>query len=216
MIKKIKIKDEETLKRLHFKTASFEKVNVLFGGNGSGKSTLLKYLEKGLKENSKDIEKDPNSKYIVHTYYNGKDNERHNNPSPMDSKNYAPKLAKRMHALYLSEGQSIVYSFSGWLNDFLNSYTKEDQHIIIFDEIDSGLSCDHVNVILHMFHDEVFNKDNIQVFIASNMYHWVHALKKVFSLYEGKSIEINSYEEYFRTQQDMQREVGAKSDFNFL
>ena len=48
------------------------------------------------------------------------------------------------------------------------------------------------------------------------MYHWVYCLKKVFSMYTGKFIQIDNYDDYFRMQMDNQRKVGKKSNFNFL
>jgi energy-coupling factor transporter ATP-binding protein EcfA2 len=216
MVDKVTITDHR-VDRMHFKEASFEKLNLLFGGNGSGKTTLLNYIKDGLETGSPDLSKSTSMKYIVHSYYNSKDNNRHNNPNPYgESQAYTHGLVTRFRANEVSEGQSIIYSFSEWLNNFLESYTKDDFHVIILDEIDSGLSCDHVNVILHILNDNILDKDNVQIFVSSNMFHWVYALKRVFSMYEGEFFDIDSYEEYFRIQMDHQQVVGAKSDFNFL
>lgn len=204
-------------KRMHFKDASFRKLNILFGGNGAGKTTLLDLIKDNALKGFPDIEKDDDKKYVMHSYANSKDNERLNSPSPFaDSSVFARESASRFHAHTISEGQSIIYSFSEWINNYLEKYNTEDYHIVVLDEIDSGLSCDHVNVILHILNEHVFSKDNVQAFISSNMYHWVYAVKEVFSMYDGNFIKIDSYDEYFKLQMDNQQKVGKKSDFNFL
>lgn len=217
MIKSIKINDKETLKRLHFSEASFYNFNILFGGNGAGKTTLLNYLKDSIEHGSKDLVKSTKKKYHVHSYFNSKDNNRYNVPNPMgNSQEYTRLLSTRLHAHEISEGQSILYSFSEWLDYTLKAINKTGYHIILLDEIDSGLSCDHVNVIIHMVNDNLLSLDNVQVFISSNMYHWAYVAKDVFSMYDGNFIRIDSYEQYFRIQQDNQHTVGKKSDFNFF
>lgn len=199
---------EHLQSRMHFKKCEFERLNILFGGNGSGKTTLLDAIEKHF---------EGNEEVDVISYRNSKDNERHNNPSPLaESQHYARELANRLHASGISEGQSIIFSFNKWLDITLKSLDKNKKYVIILDEIDSGLSCDHVNVIMHVLNDYFSSKKNVQLFVASNMYHWVHSHNRVFSMYKGKFIEIHSYDEYFKKQMDMQQKVGKKSKFNFL
>ena len=216
MLKSIVI-PKSVIKRMHFKEASFKNVNILFGGNGAGKTTLLNLIKDNVASGFPDIEKDDDKKYVIHSYVNSKDNERLNNPSPYtESSTFVREAVSRMHAHTISEGQSIIYSFSEWLNTYLKEYNTEDFHIVVLDEIDSGLSCDHVNVILHLLNEHVFSKKNVQTFISSNMYHWVYAAKEVLSMYKGKFIKIDSYDEYFKLQMNNQQKVGQKSDFNFL
>lgn len=218
MLSSIRIKDENVKSRLHFKSAKFEKINILFGGNGSGKSTLLQYIEESLEEGSANIKRDSTKKHLVHKYYNSKHNDRLNNPNGFSSsgKDYGTALLQKVEALEVSEGQSIMYSFTLWLQGVQKLITNDTEHVILIDEIDSGLSCDHVNVMLHILNDCFFSKSNVQVFIASNAFHWVYVMKKVFSMYTGTMIRINSYEEFFKIQMDKQVEVGTKSDFNFI
>lgn len=163
------------------------------------------------------IKVDSDKKHVICSYYNSKDNDRQNNPNPMgDSSNYATKLARRLHASGISEEQGIIYSISQWVSNFTDNYSEDIEYIVLLDEIDSGLSCDHVNVVLHLLNDNIFNRPNVQAFISSNMYHWAYTAKTVFSMYTGEFLEIPSYDGYFKIQQSNQKMVGAKSDFNFL
>jgi ABC-type multidrug transport system ATPase subunit len=206
MITEFKI-DTKYKSRMHFKECSFGRVNVLLGGNGSGKTTLIGNIneyatDKGIK---------------VYKYFNSKDNDRHNNPNPMGgSHEYTEQLARRFISSEMSEGQSIIYGISKWVNEICIDY-KNEESIVLLDEVDSGLSADHVLIVIGLLNAELFNKKNLQFFISSNMYHWVYALgDNLFNMYEGKPIKINSYEEYYKYLYSKQLEVGKKSGYNFL
>ena len=223
MIKSITITNKEFINRLHFTNCEFKRFNILFGGNGSGKSSLFRCIKDTLvgktifNDSLATLEFNVDDEHMLHTFYNAKDNFRHNNPNPMIEDGYTESLVQRVNAANVSEGQSIIYTFSHKFDAILTAIedNKDKQHVILFDELDSGLSCDHVNVVMHMI-SMLLEHNNVQIFVATNMYHWVHVHKEVLSMYTGEFIKINSYEDYFRIQMDNNNAVGQKSDFNFL
>jgi len=215
MIQSITIpKDHPWRKRFHFSKAKFnDRLNILLGGNGSGKSSLIHLLEK---QECCTVD----GENIILSYRNSKDNDSKNDPSPFgNSSNYAQDLARRFHVSSISEGQSIIYSISKFIHKLETSLETnvEQHHVVLLDEIDSGLSCDHVNVVLWLISDLLDRfPGRLQFFVATNMYHWIWVVKSAISLYDGKTVGEMTYQEYFQLHNSNREMVGKKSDYNFL
>lgn len=210
MIKEVRVKKdsfEEDV--LLFKSAKFNKLNILFGGNGVGKTTLLN----GIANNKLDM--DISKELIIKTYVNSRDNFRHINKA--NYKNYGVALLQKVNANEMSEGQSIIYSLMTYIEnakDIANK-NKDKTVVLVLDEIDSGLSAENINMILHILL-EFLEIDNTQLFLSSNHYHFVYVFKKVFNMYTGKVVEFNSYEEYFNELTKQMVCLGKKRNLKFL
>lgn len=222
MIKSIRVKknsfEEEIL--LFKELDNIKKINILFGGNGVGKTTFLN----GIKDNSLEIDFEGETEIIQYT--NSKDNIRNmgNNISHFYKEKPSVYLSGKevyemVYANRLSEGQSIVYSLLRFIRvvEEKIKFSKKDI-VLIFDEVDSGLSCENINMFLHLISDlinENTNK-NIQIFISTNNYHFVHVFKVVLNMYEGKYRKIENYEEYFNLLAENMVELGKKRSMNFI
>lgn len=210
MIKSIKVKKdsfEEDV--LLFESADFKKLNILFGGNGVGKTTLLN----GIVNSKLDI--DTSKELIIKTYTNSKDNFRH--IDKVSYTNYGRALLQKVKANEMSEGQSIIYSLLSYIENAKEvAIQNQDKTVVlVLDEIDSGLSAENINMILHILLD-FLKIDNTQLFISSNHYHFVYVFKKVFNMYTGKQIEINSYDEYYEILSNEMISLGKRRCLKFL
>lgn len=210
MIKEVRVKKdsfEEDI--LLFKSAKFNKLNILFGGNGVGKTTLLNGIT------NKKLDMDISKELIIKTYINSRDNFRHINKA--NYKNYGVALVQKVNANEMSEGQSIIYSLMAYIEDAkdIANKNKDKTVVLVLDEIDSGLSAENINMILHILL-EFLEIDNTQLFLSSNHYHFVYVFKKVFNMYTGKVVEFNSYEEYFNELSKQMVSLGKKRELKFL
>lgn len=210
MIKSIKVKDDSFEKEiLLFEEAKFKKLNILFGGNGVGKTTLLN----GIINNKLDI--DSSKELIIKSYVNSKDNFRHIEKA--NYKDIGRALLQKVNAKEMSEGQSIIYSLLTYIENAKNIAIENSDKtvVLVLDEIDSGLSSENINMILHILIDFLKEK-NTQLFVSSNHYHFVYVFKKVFNMYTGDWIEINSYEEYYKKLEQEMIGLGKKRGLKFL
>lgn len=210
MIKGMKVKKESFEEDiLLFKTANFKKLNILFGGNGVGKTTLLN----GIINNT--LELDIETELIIKSYINSQNNFRH--ISQVVYKDIGTALLQKTNANKMSEGQSIIYSLLAYIEDARNEAIQNPDKtvVLLLDEVDSGLSAENINLILHMICD-LLNIENIQIFISTNHYHFIHVFKKVFNMYTGKVSEFKSYEEYYNELSTRMVDLGKKRDLVFL
>lgn len=210
MIKSIKVKPKSFESDiLLFKTARFRRLNILFGGNGVGKTTLLN----GIANNKLELNTD--KELIIKSYVNSRDNFRHIDKT--NYKNIGIAAIQKMNANNLSEGQSIIYSLLAYLENTkkIAEENPDKTVVLILDEVDSGLSAENINMILHMIL-ELLEIKNTQLFISTNHYHFVHVFKKVFSMYTGELIMLNSYEEYYEALTKEMVSLGQKRDLKFL
>ena len=193
--------------------------NVLFGGNGVGKTTLIDAIKQG------NLEVEFNRDTEVLSYINSDDNIR-NIDRKLDhfyssKKTIEPSMediASKLHANTLSEGQSIIYSLIRFLG-FAEGKLKESKKdlVLLFDEVDSGLSSENINMFVHLLLDLIDRyKGRIQVFVSSNNYHFVFIFKTVLNMYTGKYEKINSYEEYYKLLAENMVKLGKKRGLNFL
>lgn len=206
MVTKIKCNNE----RLHFKELEVKsRLNVLVGGNGVGKTTFLKGLKEGKfkVECSKDIE------YI--SYTDSVDNyvNRHGEVRNLD------ECVSIMEANSMSEGQGILYSllsFLQYIEERLEILGDSKSIVVLLDEVDSGLSVDAINVLLHEVIRLLSRYEGVQFFISSNNYHFTYVINEVVNMYSGEYITINNYDEYFKIMVQGMQEVAKKSNSNFL
>lgn len=207
MINKIYCND----KRLHFKELEIKgRLNILVGGNGVGKTTLLNGIKR------KEYEIESTTPIEIKQYSNSKDNYRVKTSANMTT----PQMITQANAKFMSEGQSILYS----LISFLGNIEKEAERlleekkslIVILDEVDSGLSVDAINVLMHIIIDILNTHMNVQFFISSNNYHFTFVHNNIINMYNGKYQKINSYEEYFNLMISGMQKVGKKSNYSFL
>ena len=207
MIRKIYCDDE----RLHFKELEInQRLNILVGGNGVGKTTLLN----GIHENC--YKMDTNKSIEIIKYSNSRDNIRVKTGLNMTT----PQLVACANAKSMSEGQSIMYSivsfFAKLKEEALELDNKNKSLVVVLDEVDSGLSVDAINVVMHFICDMLKNYKNTQFFVSSNNYHFTYIQKDVINMYTGRYKKINSYEEYFELMISGMQTVGKKSDYSFL
>lgn len=207
MIRKIYCKDE----RLHFKQIEIkQRLNILVGGNGAGKTTLLEGIV------DKRYEMDTDRDVEIRKYSNSQDNLRVKERLNMSTS----QMIVCLNAKNMSEGQSIMYSlisFFAKVKEEASEFLKENKSlVIVLDEVDSGLSVDAVNVVMHFVYDILNNYDNVQFFISSNNYHFTYVQKEIVNMYTGRYKKINSYEEYFKLMVGGMQKIGEKSDYNFL
>lgn len=209
MIKSIKVKSGSIEdKILLFKNADFKKLNILFGANGVGKSTLLN----GIINNSFDL--DVERDIIIQPYINSKDNFKYR--QKLDCKKMDILPLQEVNTESLSEGQSITYSLLVYLEHAKNTALNNPDKtiVIVIDEIDS-LSTENINMISQII-VELYDIENIQIFVSSNHYHFVYVFKKVFNMYLGRETQLNSYEEYYKELSRRKYCLGKRRDFTYL
>lgn len=210
MITKIKTK-ENTLERdiLLFKeTDMLKRLVLLFGGNGVGKTTFLN----GIKE--KTLELETNKPLKIRMYTNSKNNISKVNVEIKDIE----LLQQIVLSKNMSEGQSIIFSFLGFLESVKNDCENNPDKtvVMILDEIDSGLSSENINMFCHLLNEALEDYKNLQIFLSSNNYHFVMIYESVFNMYNGKWDKINSYDEYYQKLANNMVYLGKKRDLKFL
>lgn len=210
MINSITIKNNKIL--LFKKMSALKKINILFGGNGVGKTTFLNSLQ------NNEFELITNNENQIYLRYTNSKNNFKNLDKPYYN-DTVMALNQRYIANHLSEGQSIIYSlisFLDYVKEEANKIEQKKSIIVILDEVDSGLSAENINFILHIITDMVKEYSNIQFFISSNHYHFVYVFKEVMNMYNGKWTVINNYDEYFKLLSNNMVNLGKKRELSFL
>ena len=195
MIKSISINKGSNLEEiLFFNKMNLEQVTLLFGANGVGKSSLIKGILKQ-KEIKFNCDKETKLYSYINTEQNFRNMDKNSNLSYKDMFN--PYLFKqKFDASELSEGQSIIYSLQDIFELCVQIKDDSNDSVILLDEIDSGLSIDNVEYLSDKIKEITDKYSNIQFIIAFNNFEFCRNFPKVFNMYNGKYITIESYEQY--------------------
>lgn len=195
MIKSISINKGSNLEEiLFFNKMNLEQVTLLFGANGVGKSSLIKGILK-----QKEIKFDCDKEIKLYSYINNEQNFRNMNKNSNLSYEdmFNPYLInKKYNAEELSEGQSIIYSLQDIFELCMQIKDDSNDSVILLDEIDSGLSIDNVDYLSDKIKEITDKYSNIQFIITFNNFEFCRNFPKVFNMYNGKYINIESYEQY--------------------
>ena len=195
MIKLISINKGSNLEEiLFFNKMNLEQATLLFGANGVGKSSLIKGILK-----QKEIKFNCDKEIKLYSYINNEQNFRNMNKNSNLSYEdmFNPYLInKKYNAEELSEGQSIIYSLQDIFELCVQIKDDSNDSIILLDEIDSGLSIDNVDYLSDKIKEITDKYSNIQFIITFNNFEFCRNFPKVFNMYNGKYITIESYEQY--------------------
>ena len=195
MIKSITINKDSNLEEiLFFDKMGLEQVTLLFGGNGIGKSSLIKGILR-----QKEVKFNCNKETKLYSYINTEQNfrnmEKNSNLSYKDMFN-PYFLEQKYDASELSEGQSIIYSLQDIFELCKQIKENNNDSVILLDEIDSGLSVDKVEYLSNKIKETTDKYSNIQFIIAFNNFEFCRNFPKVFNMYDGEYINIESYDHY--------------------
>lgn len=195
MIKSISINKGSNLEEiLFFNKMNLEQVTLLFGANGVGKSSLIKGMLKQ-KEIKFNCDKETKLYSYINTEQNFRNMDKNSNLSYKDMFN--PYLFKqKFDTSELSEGQSIIYSLQDIFELCVQIKDDSNDSVILLDEIDSGLSIDNVDYLSDKIKEITDKYSNIQFIIAFNNFEFCRNFPKVFNMYNGEYITIESYEQY--------------------
>ena len=195
MIKSISINKGSNLEEiLFFNKMNLEQVTLLFGANGVGKSSLIKGILK-----QKEIKFNCDKETKLYSYINNEQNFRNMNKNSNLSYEdmFNPYLInKKYNADELSEGQSIIYSLQDIFELCMQIKDDSNDSVILLDEIDSGLSVDNVEYLSDKIKEITDKYSNIQFIIAFNNFEFCRNFPKVFNMYNGEYITIESYDQY--------------------
>ena len=195
MIKSISINKGSNLEEiLFFNKMNLEQVTLLFGANGVGKSSLIKGILK-----QKEIKFNCDKEIKLYSYINNEQNFRNMNKNSNLSYEdmFNPYLInKKYNAAELSEGQSVIYSLQDIFELCMQIKDDSNDSVILLDEIDSGLSIDNVDYLSDKIKEITDKYSNIQFIITFNNFEFCRNFPKIFNMYNGKYINIESYEQY--------------------
>lgn len=195
MIKSISINKGSNLEEiLFFNKMNLEQVTLLFGANGVGKSSLIKGILK-----QKEIKFNCDKEIKLYSYINNEQNFRNMNKNSNLSYEdmFNPYLInKKYNADELSEGQSIIYSLQDIFELCMQIKDDSNDSVILLDEIDSGLSIDNIDYLSDKIKEITDKYSNIQFIIGFNNFEFCRNFPKVFNMYNGKYITIESYDQY--------------------
>lgn len=147
-------------------------------------------------------------KFSLYTYRNSEDNFRNRKAQSINESFDPVFLVARMNAKSVSEGQSIVYSAFDLLDGLKpgkDSFEDMDSAVLVlFDELDSGMSIDNIDIAMRKLKKAVTTRDKIQVFLSFNSPRVLKHFPYVISMYDGKVKEMH-------TDEDMMVEIRANS-----
>lgn len=195
--------------RMLFDTIKIESsINILFGGNGVGKSSFLEAIA----TNKAKIES--NANYEIMFYKNSTDNAKSNKMKELGT---TSDFVKAINSIHYSEGQASIHHILSFLEDVKDKTKKDNNIVMLMDEIDSGLSVENINMLMWLI-NELIDTGKVQTYIATNHYHWIYVYKNVINLYTGKYLKIDTYEEYFNLLNEGIQIMAnsGKREFNFL
>lgn len=150
---------------------------MLWGGNGVGKSSLLELISQ-------------NKEQKIYYWVASKDAPlRNGNEVGLENiLNFSLLYDSKIS----SEGQNITVTFSQHLNE-----VPDDTEILLIDELDSGLSAEHIHICMSILSDWLKEHKKTQCFLSINNYHWIYMFKTVYRMDIGEFCDINNYEDYW-------------------
>lgn len=203
MLKEIQVIPETKLSKILF----FDKVDVtqftervipLFGPNGIGKSTFISvietngYCKKGFdKEKALKISVEGQTKCF--SYMNTRDNVKTGKDSYIGNFNSSFQFVKSFNSKLMSEGQSIIYSAYDLLRGFdMDDIEEGVDHVILMDEIDSGLSIDNIDMIMRKIKRVIKRRPDVQIIFSFNSPRVLKWFPNVLSMYDGTRITLHT------------------------
>jgi energy-coupling factor transporter ATP-binding protein EcfA2 len=150
---------------------------------------LTKYYQN--KIDKCDLKLEYNNTNIVYKYFNSEDNFRVKRMGIAVD----PVLFNcKYDAQSVSEGQSIIYSIFDLLTVIRKDIPKKEgiNYVFLFDELDSGLSIDNIDIIMRKIKYIVDRRDDVQFFISFNNPRVLKTFPNVISLYDGNCIKLNN------------------------
>lgn len=226
MIKKVTIKNkklidrifgENTLNEYVFEFPQDEPIILIGGVNGSGKSTLLNSLNpkpidkftlrsekvERLKEFNETVELTNNTKVIFwsNTRNNLKNMKNIDELYVDDTIDTGHSFNLFLNSKNLSEGENILVHMKSFIGSLIENLIKEknkdEEIVLVVDEIDSGLSDNIIYLIMKMFKN-ISKKYNIKFIVSCNTYIMVKIIGKLYPVdLGGRYIELKTYEEWF-------------------
>lgn len=198
--------DTKLSKILFFDEVDFEqfpeRVVPLFGPNGVGKSTFISTLESnGYVENGFNSEKAMRISITratkCYSYMNTRDNVKTGSRAYRGDMSDVYSFSKSFNSKTMSEGQSIVYSSYDLLRAFDSSEpSAENDTVLLFDEIDSGLSIDNIDFVMRKMRRVIKRRPDVMIIFSFNSPRVLKWFPNVLSMYDGTRITL-------RTEEDM-------------
>lgn len=227
MIKKVTLKNKKlidrifgknNLKKYVFEFPQDEDIILIGGVNGSGKSTLLNSLnskpiekftlksekEERLKEFKETVELTNNTTKVIfwsNTKNNLKNIKHTDELFGNEIIGTGNSFNLFLESKRISEGENILThmkSFvSGLIKMLIENKNKDEEIVLVIDELDSGLSDNIIYLIMKMFKN-ISKKYNIKFIISCNTYIMVKMIGKIYPVdLGGRYIELKTYEDWF-------------------
>lgn len=193
MIKKISIKGKTLRNRVLVDEIELSSLSILYACNGTGKSSILDSLikkDKGLLSDGFELDLEGDYNKIAY-YKNSVDNHKHRQLNEY-KKSFESEIMEKVYSNHRSEGENIMISILSFISILLED-TETD--LVLFDEVDSGLSVEHVNIVFHHIRELV--KQGKQVIFSCNTYHPIFITREFTNMLSGKIESCNSYEEFY-------------------
>lgn len=180
------------------------RIVMLFGPNGAGKSTLIEEIIACGSKNQPGIHlTHTDTPMHIYSYENATDNFKNRKERSYIEAFNPFFLSGRMDAHQISEGQSILYSvldlFDG-MKPGKGMFQSEGETLVLFDEIDSGLSIDNIDMLMRKIKYVLRKRQDLQIIMSFNSPRVLRYFPNVISMYDGSVL-------YLKTDEDMLAEI---------
>ena len=171
----------------------------IFGANGVGKTVLLKAIagdspRQFIRPGAKAVELITDKETECYSYIGSIDNFKTRRARSYNEAFSTDFIVMKLDARDLSEGQSIIYSLFDLLkgaaepgDDFFGAEHNSDK-IILIDEMDSGLSINHIDTAMEYIKKSLKNRTDTQFIISFNNPYLLHHFDTVLSMYDGNPV----------------------------
>lgn len=171
----------------------------IFGANGVGKTVLLRAIagdspRQFIRPGAKSVELIADKKTECYSYIGSIDNFKTRRARSYNEAFSTDFIVMKLDARDLSEGQSIMYSLFDLLkgasepgDDFFGVDHDSDK-IILIDEMDSGLSINHIDTAMEYIKESLKNRTDTQFIISFNNPYLLHHFDTVLSMYDGNPV----------------------------